>query len=419
MPTTRIDANIVIIGDGSYIKDGSVVFENGKITYAGEQEHAPNADLNLDTPVLMPGLWESHAHYTGITKANISAIGETPQPVLIARATWDVRETIASGVTSVREVGGFGVYLKTAVEEGFLPGPRIYGAGSVISQTGGHGDYHTLPLDIVHLMNERSMSLGELADGVGECYRAVRKQLRKGAEIIKYCASGGVMSIVDHPVHQQFSPEEHRAIVEEATRAELGVAAHCHGAPGIRAALEAGVTTIDHGTFLDEDLAEMMVEKNAILVPTLYVVRRLIQFSKELELPEYALVKAKAIVERHKEAVRIAIRTGVTIAMGTDIFASGPNGIFQWGQNAYELQYLVDSGMSISDAIVAATGNGPLTLGPHAPKSGMLKKGYDADLLLLRKNPLEDISILTDRANIKSVIRNGKTVANNTPGEKL
>ena len=410
MPSTRIDADIVIIGDGSHVRNGSVVLENNKITYVGEQEHAPTADKNLFSPVVMPGLWESHAHYTGITKANISSISETPQPVLIARATWDVRETIASGITSVREVGGFGVYLKTAVEEGFLPGPRIYGAGSVISQTGGHGDFHTMPLDIVNLLNDRSMSLGELADGVGECYRAVRKQLRKGAEIIKYCASGGVMSIVDHPIHQQFSPEEHRAIVEEARRAELGVAAHCHGAPGIRAALEAGVTTIDHGTFLDEDLAELMVEKQAILVPTLYVVRRLIQFSKELELPDYALVKAKAIVERHIEAVRIAIKTGVTIAMGTDIFASGPNGIFQWGQNAYELVYLVEAGMSNSDAIVAATRNGPLTLGPHAPQSGVLKTGYDADLLLLRKNPLDDISVLTDSFNIKSVIRNGKIV---------
>ena len=403
----RFDTNLLILGNGDVIKDASLVVEDEKITYAGEQEHAPGIETADAVPVIMPGLWDTHAHFTGIRKADITEVLNVPPHLAALRTVWDAEQAIAAGITSVREVGGHGIFLGRAIREGFVKGPRIYAAGDVISATAGHGDLHGLPIDVVTQFNQHGGGLGVLADGVPECLRAVRLQMRKGAEVIKYCASGGVMSEIDHPIHQQFSLEEQKAIVEEAKRAELAVASHCHGAPGIRAALEAGVTTIDHGTYLDEDLADLMIEKGAILVPTLFVVRRLLDFSKELGIPDYALAKAKEIGDIHRRAIEMAIRKGVPIAMGTDIFTSGSNPASQWGQNAFELVYLVEAGMSPSEAIIAGTSMGPKTLGLRAPKSGVLQAGYDADFLLLSQNPLDDIKVLTERSNILGVYKHG------------
>lgn len=217
------------------------------------------------------------------------------------------------------------------------------------------------------------------------------------------------MSKIDNPMHQQFSHEEQKAIVEEAKRSEVAIAAHCHGSAGIRSALEAGVTTIDHGTYLTEELADLMIEKGAILIPTRYAIEKLLQNVDKEDLPDYVVEKITAMGDQHMDALKIAIRKGVKIAVGTDIFVSGPGNIFTWGENALELKYLVDAGMSEMDAIVAATGNAPATLGPRAPKSGMLKVGYDADILLLEKNPLENIENLLDKSAM-TVIKQGKII---------
>src|SRR5690606_22494511 len=155
----------------------------------------------------------------------------------------------------------------TAIEEGTVVGPSVYGAGAVLSTTGGHGDLHSYPVPWVVDYGHAGGDL-RLADGPAECARAVREQLRRNAKVIKICASGGVLSEVDHPIHQQFTAAELRAIVEVAGLAERAVAAHCHGKPGMMAALEAGVRTIEHGTYLDEEVAVAMRETGAILVPT-------------------------------------------------------------------------------------------------------------------------------------------------------
>ncbi len=401
----RIDADFAFDGTGTLVRNASVVFEGSRIVYFGESEHAPNIETTQEVPAMMPGMWECHTHYTGSPTPSIEAMLFVNPIVGAARCTWDLKETLAAGITSVREVGGMGVFLNRAVQEGAIPGPRIYGAGDILSMTGGHGDVHSAPLKMLEYAQE---GLGILVDGVPECLKGVRMQLRKGAEIIKVCASGGVMSEVDHPIHQQFSHEELQAIVEEAERAERYVAAHCHGAPGIRAALEAGVKTIEHGTYLDEDLAEMMVEKDAILVPTRYVVEKLYQATSSSNVPEYALAKLRAIYDQHFEAMKIAINHGVKIAMGTDMFVTGPNGIFRHGENALEIGFLVKAGMKLEDALVAATGNGPLTVGKLAGKSGMLKEGYDADIILLKENPLNSPEVVSKRENILAVIKQGK-----------
>lgn len=404
----KIIADIIITGDGSFYENYCLVTEGNTIVYVGPKDHAPEANDTIETEVAMPGMWDTHVHYSGIYTASVEQTIYTKATLAALRSTRDVRETLRSGFTSVREVGGHGIALNQAIAEGVIMGPRIYSSGSLLSSTGGHGDIHNIPLDFVSTLEGQGFSV--LCDGVPECLRAVRKQLRDGAEVIKFCASGGVMSKIDHPVHQQFSQEEQNAIVSEANRAEVAVAAHCHGAPGIAAALIAGVTTIDHGTFLTEELADRMIEQGAILVPTRYVIERLIASAVKMGVPEYAVKKINALADQHKNAIQMAIKKGVKIALGTDIFTTGAESIFVHGDNAKELEYLVEMGMSPMDAIVAATGNGPLTLGGRAPKSGLIKVGYEADIITLRENPLEDISVLVKKENITNVIKQGEIV---------
>ncbi len=232
---------------------------------------------SFEVPVVMPGLWDCHAHLFGSPSWSLEGVAWVPPAAAGARATADLRNYIEGGVTSVREVGGYGVELAPVVAEGSIVGPSIYGAGEVLSTTGGHGDIHSIPLDIYAGISTRSRIIGRLADGPSDCIKAVREQLRRNARVIKICACGGVMSEVDHPIHQQFSDEELQAIVAEAARAERVVAAHCHGKPGIMAALKAGVKTIEHGSYLDEEAAELMKEKDAILVPTRFIVEELLE----------------------------------------------------------------------------------------------------------------------------------------------
>jgi len=254
----------------------------------------------------------------------------------------------------------------------------------------------------------------QLCDGISECLRGVRNQLRLGARVIKVCASGGVMSEMDHPVHQQFSDDELQAIVREAAQAERIVAAHCHGKPGIMAALRAGCGTIEHGSYLDEEAVDLMIQRKAILVPTRYILERLIAHGPKMSIPDYAYRKVVAIGDQHKRSLQLAIRKGVRIALGTDIWSTGEGTIAPWGQNAQELVHLVDAGMTPLQAIEAATANAPMTLGPQAPKSGQLKAGYDADVLAVRKDPLGQIAVLTSPENLITVWKSGQAIDRST-----
>lgn len=408
----RIETDILIPGKGEPIRNGCVVLDGRTISYAGPIEGAPEASSDVRTvrvPAVMPGMWECHGHFMGLKVANIEDIVRTPVPVMAARAVKDVEKALLAGFTSVREVAGFGVHLARVVDEGTVLGPHIYGAGAGLSQTGGHGDIHSFPLPVV---DELMALVGylRLCDGVPECLKAVREQLRVGARVIKVLASGGVMSELDHPVHQQFSDQELRAMVQEAARADRVVAAHCHGKPGILAALQAGCKTIEHGTYLDEEAAEMMTERDAILVPTRFILERLVAYAKEAAVPDYALRKAKVVAEAHGKALRTAIRKGVRVAVGTDIFMSGEATPIRWGMNGQELVHLVEAGMKPLQAIEAATANGPLTLGPQAPKSGRIEAGYDADVLALSKNPTADVRVLAAPENVRIVWKSGVRV---------
>ena len=291
----------------------------------------------------------------------------------------------------MRDVGGLGVHLARAIAEGLLDGPAIYGAGAILSTTGGHADLHSFPLDWMRDYSRRE-GLMRLADGPDECARAAREQLRRNAKLIKVCASGGVLSEVDDPIHQQFTAAELRAIVEVAGLADRVVAAHCHGKPGIMAALRAGVRTIEHGTFLDDECCDAMRESGAVLVPTRTIIEDML--ANKAVVPDYAMAKLEAIADTHAQAVTRAYEHGVIIAMGTDIALTGADLPNSWGKNGSEPGYLVQLGMSPLEAIEAATATGPLTVGPQAPLSGRLAEGYDADVITLDADPLADIGVL-------------------------
>ena len=405
-----IHADVLIPGQGDPIENGTVITEHGVITYAGPSAGAPSSDdaTVTEVPVLMPGLWDCHAHLFGSPSWSIEGVAWVAPAAAGARATADLARYLQGGVTSIREVGGYGVELAAVVAEGSVSGPSIYGAGEVLSTTGGHGDIHSIPLDIYSGMSARSRIIGRLADGPSECIKAVREQLRRNARVIKICASGGVMSEVDHPIHQQFSDEELQAIVAEAARAERVVAAHCHGKPGIIAALNAGVKSIEHGSYLDEEAAELMKEKDAILVPTRFIVEELL--GMESEVPAYAFRKISGLAETHAQAMKLAIAVGVRVAMGTDIFPSGPVHGFRYAHASREIGHLTDAGLTPLQAIEAATATGPLTLGPQAPRSGRLHEGFDADLIALGSNPLEPGYMWGDPASISHVWKSGRRV---------
>ena len=404
----RFEADLLIPGSGDPVRNGVVVVDGPVITYAGPADGAPQTpDASVvRTAAVMPGMWDCHGHLMGIRSLDFTRLPLESIGTRVARCVGDLRAALDAGVTSVREPGGLGLDLAPAVADGLIAGPSIYSAGAILSTTGGHGDLHSLPLgwvvDFAHISGEL-----RLCDGVDECVRAVREQLRRNAKLIKICASGGVLSEVDHPVHQQFTLAELKAIVEVAALAERSVAAHCHGKPGMMAALEAGVRTIEHGTFLDVDVCQAMKETGAVLVPTRTIIDETLNHPG---LPAYAVGKMQMIAETHLKAIAIAHEHGVRIASGTDIAMSGADLPDAWGRNGREPQLLVQAGLTPLEAIEAATANGPLTLGAQAPLSGVLREGYAADVLTLRADPVADIAVLADPANITGVWRAGVQV---------
>ncbi len=404
----RIEANLMIPGRGEPTRDAVVVLDGAAISYAGPAAGAPDtpAATVVRTHTVMPGLWDCHGHLMGLLSLDFSRLPQEPVALRAARVTADLRAALDAGVTSVREVGGLGVYLARAVAEGTVPGPSIYAAGAVLSTTGGHGDLHSYPAPWVTDFSHVAGDL-QLADGPAECARAVRLQLRRDAKLIKICASGGVLSEVDHPIHQQFTDAELRAIVEVAGLADRVVAAHCHGKPGMLAALEAGVRTIEHGTYLDEEVATAMRETGAILVTTRTIVQEILE---SRAAPPYAQAKLEAIADRHAGALALAREQGVRIAMGTDIALTGRHLPNSWGRNGRELPLLVANGFTPLAAIEAATGTGPDTLGPQAPRSGQLVAGYDADVLTVDADPLDDIEVLAQPDHVTGVWRAGVRV---------
>ncbi|KAI1337588.1 amidohydrolase [Xylariaceae sp. FL0016] len=414
---TIINTSLLIPGDGEPVKDAALVIEQQHIAWIGDQSRVPTryTDAGHRTfamPFVMPGLWDCHAHFGGEgpddAEGDMARMVHTHPATAGARLARGCWEALQRGYTSLRDVAGYGCEVARAVADGTLPGPHIYSAGACLSQTAGHGDVHSLPAGDVHLNlglagaarpGHWGSGQSVVVDGVDECCRAVRLQIRRGAKCIKVFASGGVLSLDDNPLYAQFSPEELECIVREASRQNRVVAAHVHGKPGILAAVEAGVTTVEHVSFADDECIALIKKKGTVYIATRTIVKLLLDAGgKGLTPGQWE--KAQLCGGHHEKAYKKAIRAGVPIALGTDT-SPGFN-------MAMELDLAVQAGMSNLEAIKAATANGPLSVGGQAPKTGQLKVGYEADILGLMRNPVEDVKILQDRHSIGWVWKGGR-----------
>lgn len=410
----RVDADVLIPGRGQPTKDASLVWKKGKILYAGATASLPKEYESLDTvthvPVLMPGMWDCHVHFLGVNSTNIGRLPLERSSLHGARTAKDLAATLNAGFTSVRELAGYGIDIATAVNEGWLPGPNIYSAGAILSQTGGHADVHDVPYSLVVEKMHEGLPF-QVCDGVSDCLKTTRLQVRRGAKVIKVCATGGVLSQIDSPQAPEFSPEELKAIVDEAARTRMVVAAHAHGNEGILAALHAGVKTIEHGSFLDSASIDLMVKNDAILVATRTIIEYGLANPSNFGTPRnYA--KLLETAASHKRAYAAAVKAGVKIALGTDIAFSSNDIPLRHGQNGQEFKYAVEAGLSPLDAIEAGTANAPETLGEFmAPKSGQLRQGFDADFIALERSPLDDeeggVEVLGDPDNVAWVWKGG------------
>jgi imidazolonepropionase-like amidohydrolase len=304
------------------------------------------------------------------------------------RGAANLKKLLKSGVTFFRDMGGYeyiDIELKKSVNEGFIEGPEFLVSGKVLTMTGGHG----------YLM-------GRECDGVDEVRKAAREQLKAGADVIKIMATGGVMTPGVEPGSPQLTKEEIQAAVEEAHKAGRKTAAHAQGTTGIKNAVMAGIDSVEHGIFLDDEVIEMMVEKGVYLVPTLVAPYFIIEYGEEGGIPAYVVEKSKRVMESHLESFRKAYKAGVKIAMGTD--AGTPFNYHD--KSAYELKLMVEAGMKPMDAIVSSTKVAAELLGIEKDY-GTLEQGKVADFIVLKDNPLENIETLLQ---VERVYKKGKLV---------
>ncbi|OHE95205.1 amidohydrolase [Colletotrichum orchidophilum] len=409
---TIIVADILIPGRGDPMENAAVVVEDGKIIHVGPRDSLPDkyhSVTSVHVPVIMPGLWDVHVHFLGIDVVTgfdgMFNVLPGSNALIGAVIVQDLEATLMAGYTSVRELGGYAGDLVPGIDSGRLVGPNVYSSIAAMSISGGHGDQHTLPIQTV-LDFAKCGGPCSIADGPEDCTKQVRLLVRRGARCIKICSSGGVLSLLDDPEDRQFSDEELRAIVEEAGRSRRSVGAHAIGKAGIMAALRAGVKSIEHGCYIDDEAVDVMLEKDAVFVPTQHAIMSLAEDPSQLPPPlARKLVK---LVQKATDSCQFAIKRGVKVALGTDTWSSDRTKALAHGNNARELYWAVKNGMTPLEAIEAGTANGPEVLGGMAPLSGQIKEGYDADLIAVARNPLKDIEILTKKENITHVWKGGK-----------
>ncbi|WP_163970334.1 metal-dependent hydrolase family protein [Oceanobacillus halotolerans] len=393
---TLIDGN-----GGEVVQNAGILVEGEKIVAIGEANSVKVPEtaevVDLQGKTVMPGLIDAHVHIMGGKSLNLAASALEPTEVQMGRALNDMPKLINAGFTTVRDVGSIlAVHIKTLMEEGQYKGPNIQTSNQVLSQTAGHGDMHMLPPEF---------NTSRICDGVPDCMKAAREQFRAGADLIKICSTGGVLSEKDDPRWPQFTVDEIKAIVHEAEAVGSYVASHAQGAEGIKNALVAGVKTIEHGIYIDDEGIDLMVKQSAYLVPTLSIVKRIVERGHLHGVPEFGIRKAKRVYETHKEHMVKAYKAGVQIALGTDFAGCDP---VDHGENGLELELLVkDVGMSASEAIQAGTKTAAETLGIE-DTLGTIEAGKQADLLVVEGNPLEDVTTLVNTDNIKQVYVKGE-----------
>jgi imidazolonepropionase-like amidohydrolase len=401
-PVHLRSARMLDVDKGELVEPGDLLIEDEHI--AGVAPSVVPADavvIDLGDLTLLPGLMDMEVNLLlggPDHRSPLNAVQDDPA-VRTLRAVANARRTLGAGFTTVRNLGLFvqtgglllDVALQKAIDLRWIDGPRVVPAGHAITPTGGHLDPTMFQAFAPRIM---PLSVEEgIADGVSEVRRAVRYQIKHGAQLIKVCASGGVMSHTGPAGAQQYSDEELRTIADEAHRAGLRVAAHAHGDDGIRAAIEAGIDCIEHGSLMSDETLDLMIERGTFLVPTTYLADGMDVSHAAPELQ----AKAAEVFPRAKETIRKAVERGARIACGTDAPA------IPHGKNAKELLALVDRGMTPLQAIRAATTVAAELI--DADDRGRLEAGLLADVIAVPGDPLADIGVTED---VRFVMKGGQ-----------
>jgi imidazolonepropionase-like amidohydrolase len=393
--------HVLDVKTGKLLSDQTLVIADGKIVSIGAaaDAKAPVDAVRIDLPnaTILPGLIDAHTHLTMDPKFGYEELGlSIPRETLIGAK--NARVTLQAGFTTVRNVGAAGfsdVALRDAINAGDVPGPRMLVSGPPLSITGGHADNNLLPFEY-HATSDG------VADGVDGVQHMVRQNIKYGADLIKFMASGGVLSKGDNPQASQYTLEEMKAIVAEAHRLGRKVAAHAHGAQAILWASEAGVDSIEHGSYIDDAAIAEMKKNGTYLVPTLYLGDWFMENAEKNHVPDFLMDKAKAVMPAARKNIAHAFASGVKVAFGTDA------AVYPHGMNAHEFAVMVKLGLTPLQAIQAATVNAADLLGWQG-KVGSLDPGAWADIVAVDGDPLKDVTTLE---HVKFVMKGGEVVRN-------
>ncbi len=387
----------VFDGTGSSPAPADVVVEDGRVVEVGP---GLDGDVGIDVAgcAVLPGFFDCHVH---VTSSGVDVMERLTRPFSYQfyEAARNLEATLATGVTTVRDAGGADLGIQQAVVDGLVAGPRMMIAVNIIGQTGGHTDGwfpsgYDVPLGLPHPGRPAAV-----ADGVDELRRVVRSLLRAGAQVIKICTTGGVLSPRDDPRHTQFSPAEIEVVVAEAAAAGCEVMAHAQGAAGVKNAVRAGVRSIEHGIYLDDEAIELMLANQTWLVPTLVAPRAVLTAAdKGVQLPEAVVDKAREVAEVHMASVRAAVAADVPVAMGTD------SGVGPHGSNLEELPLLRECGMTPAQVLVGAT-SGAARLCGMQDLTGRVAPGLLADLVVLEGDAYDFGGM---RERVRQVWRDGR-----------
>jgi imidazolonepropionase-like amidohydrolase len=393
---------ILDVRTGNYQTDQIIWIEGDRIKAVGnaaaieKQLPAGAKIIDLSKATVLPGLIDCHVHLTG-SPYLLGPIGmHTSYPREALLGARNARVTLEAGFTTVRNVGAGGytdVALRDAIKAGDVPGPRMLVSGPALSITGGHGDENFLAPQY-HATGDG------VADGVDAVMAKVRENIKFGADLIKFMATGGVLSEGDNPASAQYSPEEMKAIVETAHELGRKVAAHAHGALGIKYAVLAGVDSIEHGSYINDEDIQLMKDRGTYLVPTLYLGDWLTENYQSLGLTPNVIEKMKVVLPIARQNIAHAFQQGVKVAFGTDAT------VYPHGMNAHEFAVMVKLGMTPLASIQAATVNAADLLG-WSDRVGSLEAGKFADLIAVEGDPLADVRVLE---SVEFVMKGGEVV---------
>jgi imidazolonepropionase-like amidohydrolase len=400
MPRTLLSNARIFDGTGAPIADGDIVLEGDRIVDIGKGLDGDEAH-DLGGRTLLPGFFDCHTH-VAVSNVDLFGILQKPFSLHFYEAAHNLKATLDAGITSIRDAGGADLGIKTAVEKGLIEGPHMQISLIMLSQTGGHGDGWLPSGQHIRLFTQHPGLPSSIVDGPDQIRQKVREVVRMGGDVIKVATSGGVLSPRDDPRHAHFTLEELEVLVQTARALGVWVMAHAQAYDGIKNAVRAGIRSIDHGIYLDDEAIELMLARGTFLVPTLIAPTGVIKAAEDgMAIPEASLKKAKDVIEIHRASFAKAVAAGVKVAMGTD------SGVTPHGENLDELVLMAEGGMSPEDVLLATTRNAAECL-DVAEDRGTLEAGKRADLVVVDGDPMQLEGL---RGRVSAVFKSGRLVS--------